>query len=175
MDRRQLLRSGALLAAPASLSGCSGRLDPRFADWRTARDTVFELLFKTPRLEGSRWNLPQMLQHAAQSIEFSMQGFPEMKSAAFRRIAGNAAFAFFNARGAMSHTLDEPIPAAPPLDAEKSLKGSVERLLAAMDAFAKHPGQFAPHFAYGELTREQYERAHLMHLANHWQQLHQPK
>ncbi len=40
-----------------------------------------------------------------------------------------------------------------------------------MDAFSAHKGAFAPHFAYGSLDREEYERAHLMHLANHWQQL----
>jgi hypothetical protein len=39
-----------------------------------------------------------------------------------------------------------------------------------MDAFARFNGTLRPHFAYGELTKPQYERAHLMHLANHWTQ-----
>ena len=76
----------------------------------------------------------------------------------------------FNARGVMSHSLDEPIPGAPALDASQALKTSVNRLLAAMDAFAGFNGTLRPHFAYGELTKPQYERAHLMHLANHWTQ-----
>ncbi|MGS0758230.1 DUF1569 domain-containing protein [Roseateles sp. GG27B] len=29
----------------------------------------------------------------------------------------------------------------------------------------------APHFVYGALDRADYERAHLMHLADHWQAL----
>ena len=70
----------------------------------------------------------------------------------------------------MSHSLDEPIPGAPALDASQALKTSVNRLLAAMDAFAGFNGTLRPHFAYGELTKPQYERAHLMHLANHWTQ-----
>lgn len=170
MKRRQLLKSSVLLAAPVSLTGCAGELE-HFPTWRYAREAVLELLFKEPKLQ-SAWSLPQMLQHVAQSIEFSIRGFPELKPAWFRATLGATAFAFFNARGAMSHTLDEPIPGAPALDATVSLKASVQRLLDAMDAFSAHKGAFAPHFAYGSLDREQYERAHLMHLANHWQQLH---
>jgi hypothetical protein len=170
MKRRQLLKTGALLASPALLNGCAGEME-HFPTWRYGREAVFELLFKPRKLQGSSWTLPQMLQHAAQSIEYSVQGFPELKPAWFRATLGATAFTFFNARGAMSHTLDEPIPGAPALDASVSLKDAVQRLLAAMDAFSAHKGEFFPHFAYGKLNREQYERAHLMHLANHWQQL----
>jgi len=169
MKRRQVLRSSALLAAPGLLTGCQGELKS-FATWRYAREAVLELLFKTPRLK-SPWTLPQMLQHTAQSIEFSIHGFPALKPAWFRSTLGPAAFGVFNARGAMSHALDEPIPGAPALDATQSLKVSVQRLLAAMDAFTAHRGDFKPHFAYGPLDRKEYERAHLMHLANHWQEL----
>ncbi|MEJ6000579.1 DUF1569 domain-containing protein [Paucibacter soli] len=173
MRRRHVLRAGTLLAAPASLSltACQGDLPKQFESWRAAQEAVLELRFKEPRLQGSQWNLAQMLQHAAQSIEYSMQGFPEPKPAWFQATLGSTAFAFFDARGQMSHTLDEPIPGAPALDAERSLKSSVQRLLDAMDAFAAFKGEFKPHFAYGKLDRNQYQRAHLMHLANHWQQL----
>jgi hypothetical protein len=174
MDRRQLLKSATMLSAPVLLSGCQGELKS-FTSWRYGREAVLELLFNEPKLQGSPWSLNQMLQHAAQSIEFSMQGFPQLRGAWFRHSVGAAAFTVFNARGAMSHALDEPIPGAPALDAGLSLKGSVQRLLDAMDDFSRFKGKLAPHFAYGELTREQYQRAHLMHLANHWQQLHAPK
>jgi hypothetical protein len=170
MRRRQLLKCGVLLASPALLNGCAGGLE-HFPTWRYAREAVLELLFKQRKLQGSPWNLPQMLQHVAQSIEFSVHGFPELKPAWFRATVGAAAFTVFNARGKMTHALDEPIPGAPPLNPDQSLKASVQRLLDAMDAFSAHKGEFFPHFAYGKLNREEYERAHLMHLANHWQQL----
>ncbi len=169
MNRRQLLKSTPLLASPVLLAGCQGELKS-FVTWRYAREAVLELLFKERKLNGT-WNLTQMLQHAAQSVEFSMTGFPELRPAWFRATVGAAAFSFFNARGAMSHTLDEAIPGAPALDASQPLKLSVQRLLDAMDSFTTFKGTLAPHFAYGTLTREQYERAHLMHLANHWEQL----
>jgi hypothetical protein len=169
MNRRRALTASVVLAAPVGLTACQGELKS-FTSWRYAREAVLELLFKEPKLHSS-WTLPQMVQHAAQSIEFSMQGFPEPRPAWFRATLGTTAFTFFNARGAMSHTLDEPIPGAAALDASQTLKSSVQRLLDAMDAFSLFKGQLAPHFAYGTLSREQYERAHLMHLANHWQEL----
>lgn len=171
MDRRRALKTTSVLLAAAPLAGCTGRLTT-FASWKQAQQAVLDLLFNDKVVEGNPWNLSQVIQHLAQSIELSMQGFPVLKGAWFRHSVGSAAFTVFNARGAMSHTLDEPIPGAPALDASQALKTSVNRLLAAMDAFAQFNGTLRPHFAYGELTKPQYERAHLMHLANHWTQFH---
>lgn len=175
MDRRRALKtSTVLLAAPVvatPLAGCTGQLQT-FTLWAQAREAVHGLLLDEKIVEGNPWNLSQVMQHLAQSIEFSMQGFPALKGAWFRSTLGSAAFSVFNARGAMTHSLDEPIPGAPALDSAKPLNSSVQRLLDAMDAFTQFNGTLRPHFAYGELTKPQYERAHLMHLANHWTQFH---
>ncbi len=171
MDRRRALKTTTALLAAAPLAGCTGRLET-FASWKQAQQAVLDLLFVPKTVQGNAWNLSQVLQHLSQSIEFSMQGFPALKGAWFRSSIGSAAFAVFNARGTMSHDLAEPIPGAPALDASQALRASVNRLLEAMDAFAKFNGTLRPHFAYGELTKPQYERAHLMHLANHWTQIH---
>ena len=53
---------------------------------------MLDLLFTTPQ-HASSWGLSALLQHLAQSIEYSMSGYPEMKSAVFRAVVGNAAFA----------------------------------------------------------------------------------
>ncbi len=171
MDRRLFVMTGAVVAT-AGLAGCSGRLEP-FGSLKLARERVLDLLFRTPT-HDSPWSLSQLLQHLAQSIEYSMQGYPEMKSAVFRALIGNSAWLVFNARGAMSHSLTEPIPGAPPLDATRSLKASVDRLLAALTAFEAWQGPLQAHFAYGQLDKAQYTRAHLMHLANHWERLRFP-
>jgi Protein of unknown function (DUF1569) len=168
MKRRNLL---AAASAPLLLSGCEGALSPGFTNWQQARESVLELMFRQHHLAHERWSLPQMLQHAAQSIEFSIQGYPEARSALFQRTLGTAAFALFDARGEMNHDLAEPIPGAPALDPEQGLRTAVQRLLDAMAAFNLHKGTLKPHFAYGELTRAQYQRAHLMHLSNHWTQV----
>lgn len=171
MDRRRALKTTTVLLAAVPLAACTGRLQT-FTSWKQAQQAVLDLLFTPKVVQDSPWNLSQVLQHLAQGIEYSMQGFPALKGAWFRSSIGSAAFAVFNARGVMSHSLDEPIPGAPALDASLALRTSVQRLLDAMEAFAAFNGTLRPHFAYGELTKPQYERAHLMHLANHWTQFH---
>jgi hypothetical protein len=114
------------------------------------------------------WDLPHVLHHAAQSIEYSIAGFPQPKSAWFRASVGSYAFALFNARGQMTHSLSEPIPGAPEIAQGQALGPAIDHAIAALQAFERHAGALAPHFAYGTLTKPDYARAHLMHLANHW-------
>jgi Protein of unknown function (DUF1569) len=168
LQRRRFVLTGVGVAV-AGLSGCTGALHT-FSTLKEARQRVLDLRFNTPQ-HDSPWSLAQLLQHLAQSIEYSVRGYPEMNNVVFRAVIGNAALAFFNARGRMSHSLTEPIPGAPALDAMVSLKDGVQRLLDALDLFEQHQGALQPHFAYGELDKAQYTRAHLMHLANHWAQL----
>ena len=164
--RRFVLTGAGAVLAGSGLSACSGVME-RFATIKEARERVLELLFNTPQ-HDSPWSLSQLLQHLAQSIEYSMKGYPEMKGAVLRAIASNVVFPIFNARGAMTHSLTEPIPGAPALDAKSPLNESVNRLLDALAAFEAWSGPLKPHFAYGDLDKAQYTRAHLMHLANHW-------
>jgi Protein of unknown function (DUF1569) len=171
MDRRHFVLTGAVVST-TGLTGCEGEME-QFRTLKEARERVLDLRFNTPT-HGSQWSLSGMLQHLAQSIEYSMTGFPEMKSAAFRAVVGNLAFAFFNARGAMSHNLVEPIPGAPALKADQPLRESVQRLLDALAAFEAWTGPLKPHFAYGDLDKAQYTRAHLFHIANHWSLLSFP-
>jgi hypothetical protein len=163
--RRDILIAAA--AAPA-LGGCAMAEVKTFPTLASARAAIESLL--TGGGGGSRhtgsFTLAQMLEHAAQSVEYSLNGFPEPKSAVFQATVGKAAFAVFDARGAMSHGLGEPIPGAPALTL--ALPAAAGRLLAALKAFETHSGPLAPHFAYGALDKGAYTRAHLMHLANHW-------
>jgi hypothetical protein len=166
MQRRAAL---LMVAAPVITAGCAAREVSTFPTLAAARKAV-ESLATGHRL-ASPWSLAMMLEHAAQSVEYSLRGFPAPKSAAFQATVGAAAFAVFDARGRMSHALDEPIPGAPALAADAPLPAAIERLLAVLRAFEAHTGVLAPHFAYGALDKAQYTRAHLMHLANHWEQV----
>ena len=114
------------------------------------------------------WDLPHVLHHAAQSIEYSIGGFPQPKPAWFRASVGSYAFALFNARGQMTHNLSEPIPGAPDIAQGQPLDAAIDHAMAALQAFDHHAAALAPHFAYGALDKPDYARAHLMHLANHW-------
>jgi hypothetical protein len=169
MQRRGVVQvAAAAVAAPALLSGCgSGALAAPFASLDAALRTL-QALPATARMAAG-WPLPQVLQHASQSVEYSMSGFPEPRSALFRGTAGPLAFAWFDSRGQMSHGLTEPIPGAPPLVADLALPQAQARLVQALLRFDSHSGPLQPHFAYGALDKAAYLRAHLMHLNDHWQ------
>ena len=139
----------------------------RFASVADALKTLEQLRTQAPRMTGA-WDLPHVLHHAAQSIEYSIAGFPAPKPAWFRASVGSYAFALFNARGQMTHSLSEPIPGAPDIAQGQALGPAIDHAIAALQAFERHAGALAPHFAYGALSKPDYTRAHLMHLANHW-------
>lgn len=166
------LGAGVVAAAVPTLTACSAQAPGlvAFASLADARRTLAALKDKAPRTTGT-WDLAQVLHHAAQSVEYSLTGFPQPKPAWFRATAGSAAFAVFSARGRMSHGLAEPIPGAPAIAAGQPLAAAIDHLVAALQAFDAHSGPLAPHFAYGALDKPAYARAHLMHLANHWDEV----
>lgn len=113
------------------------------------------------------WKMRAVLEHLAQSIEMSLDGFPQPKSAWFQATVGPAAFAFFGLRGRMSHGLTEPIPGAPALPQLDDWKPGAQRLRAAVRRFQAHTGALKPHFAYGPLSHADFALAHVLHVANH--------
>ena len=165
MERRTFL----VAAATSALVAC-GAAEVRGFPTIAAALATLDALLKTPQRAHSGWPLPAVLEHAAQSVEFSLEGFPEVKSPLFHATVGAAAFALFDAKGSMHHSLTDPIPGAPAVGAA-SLEQAVARLQTALRDFEMHRGTLAQHFAYGALDHAQYTRAHLMHLANHWEEV----
>jgi hypothetical protein len=146
-------------------------VNPDFADIPAALRTLERLRTK-PLHTRSGWDLPHVLEHSAQSIDYSIDGYPELKPAWFRSTLGRAAFAVFSARGRMKHGLADPIPGAPEIAQGRELAPAVDRVTQALLRFDRHTGPIAPHFAYGALSKAEFARAHLMHLANHWDVVH---
>lgn len=154
------LRPVAAKAATAAKSGLT------IADALQTLDLLEQAQIK---LSG-RWNLYQVYTHLAQSVEYSMTGYPEQKSWLFQNTVGSLAFAVFSGKGSMNHGLDEAIPGAPPLPAEGDPRLALDRLRQALLAFDAYEEPLQPHFAYGELSKAEYEQAHVMHLNNHLDQ-----
>jgi hypothetical protein len=128
---------------------------------------LIDELQRAPRAMRSGWPLAQVLEHCAQSIEYSMDGYPEARSAVFRHTVGALAFGFFDRHGAMRHNLTEAIPGAPAL-ASTDVVAAGDRLRQALLRFEATEVPMRAHFAYGELDKSAYRRAHLMHVANHF-------
>ena len=173
-DRRRFVVSSAGVGAAfvaGGLAGCTGDAASdrqlRFASLAAASDELARLAEAKELVSSAASGWGQTLDHCAQSIEFSMNGFPQSKSALFQRTIGAAAIGVFAWRGRMTHDLSEPIPGAPALDAGADPVQAVERLRASMRKFASWSQPLRPHFAYGALSKPEYEAAHAMHLANH--------
>jgi hypothetical protein len=177
-ERRSALRRIGLVvgagafAAPLVVSAVhpSALASARFGSLTAALETLAQFRDAAVQMGGA-WDLPHVLHHVAQSVEYSMAGFPAPKPAWFRATLGRYAFALFDAGGQMTHGLDEAIPGAPGIAQGQPMGSAVDHLMAALRAFERHTGALAPHFAYGTLNKPDYTRAHLMHIANHWQQV----
>lgn len=169
-DRRHILRTALCGAAGVSLGSAHAATIDRELVLPSLAQAMAEVdrLSQAQALSSSvEWTWAQTLEHCAQSIEYSMTGYPEPKSAWFQHTVGALAFAAFAARGRMTHGLNEPIPGAKPLSPNISLDAARARLNQAVASFVAHSGPLKPHFAYGELSKAEYEQAHAMHVANH--------
>lgn len=169
-DRRNVLRTALYGATGMTL----GTAQAASIDRELILPTLAQAMAEVDRLSQAQalissvdWTWAQTLAHCAQSIEYSMTGYPEPKSALFQHTVGALAFAAFAARGRMTHGLNEPIPGAQPLSPNMSLDAARARLNQAVARFTAHSGPFKAHFAYGELSKAEYEQAHAMHVANH--------
>jgi hypothetical protein len=172
-SRRRWLGS-ALAGGAVALTGGALWLQGEPAPIATFPDTDAALrwldaIARSPQAHSlSPWPLAQVLEHAAQSVEFSLDGYPQLRSALFRDSVGTLAFLAFARRGRMTHDTQEPIPGAPALVATR-IDAAAARLSEALRRFEAQPAthRFAPHFAFGTLDKDAYRRAHLMHLADH--------
>lgn len=167
MNRRTIVVGGvSVLVFGAVGLGAFVGTGPGAASLRELRDRVASLELDGLELAGS-WTTPQVLVHLARSIEYSLEGFPRSKGAAFQATVGTMVFAAFSAREQMFHGLDTLIDGAPPLPDDVEPEEARARLLAAIDRFSSFDGALQPHFAYGSLSRDDYALAHALHLENH--------
>jgi Protein of unknown function (DUF1569) len=174
MNRRKFLKvstlGGGLLAVAGgaawiSISEANGPL------------TIESLLERLSHISDSsfdvigEWDLAKILIHCAQSVEYSIEGYPQHKSDLFKSTVGSLAFSMFESKKKMTHGLNEAIPGAPEIVVGQSLDNALGRLEKSLLDFKNFQGKLAPHFAYGELNKAQYSLAHVMHFNNHWSEV----
>ena len=129
--------------------------------------TLLDSLKSRQLAAKSGWSPYKVFVHLAQSIQYSMTGYPELKSEVFQHTAGSAAFYAFSVAGAMRHNLTEPIPGAPVIADEGNVNEAIDLVITALQQFQAYRGQLQPHFAYGLLSKTEFAHAHVMHIENH--------
>lgn len=169
MNRRQVLKLSALgsvMALGAGFAALPAGERPGLLSLEGAQGYLRTLEGQSlVSLKG--WGPTEVFNHCAQSIEYSMIGYPELKPTWFRSSLGSLAFSVFSARGAMRHPLGEIIPGAPALSEPATQALALSRLQTAFSEFAAYSGELQPHFAYGTLNHADYAEAHVLHLYNH--------
>ena len=118
----------------------------------------------------SPWPVGHKLAHMAQSIEYSISGYPMHKSELFKSTVGRAAFNAFSSKGYMKHNVEEDIPGAPSVSDYAPRDGMI-RLITSLEDFNSHTSELAEHFAYGALTKDEYALAHVLHIKDHFTHL----
>jgi hypothetical protein len=170
MNRRRFLKLSAIGVAGVGVSSViAWHLIPSVTEPLSINKTLEKLVLiekSMPEMTG-QWNLATTLMHCAQSVDFSIDGYPEHKSDIFKATAGTLAFSAFKAKGKMTHNLSEAIPGAPVIPTSQSLEAAIEAFRLSLIRFQSHKGPLLPHFAYGNLSKADYEKAHAMHLNNH--------
>jgi len=118
MNRRKLLKNSLLIGVVGVVGGSGAWLMNGYdVNKLTLEQATIDLqsLYLLPMTTTDGWNLSQIFNHLAQSIEYSMTGYPEHKPESFKNTLGHSAFSVFAFRGKMTHDLVEPIPGAPVL------------------------------------------------------------
>lgn len=138
---------------------------------RTLDDALAELdrLARAPDVTLSPgWDLSHTLDHCARSIEHAMRGFPTQKNVLYQKVIGATAFHLFDRRGYMKHNLLQEIPGDVFTPPPPALDTAIARLQLTIRDFLAYEGPLRPHFAFGALSRDQYDRVNAMHIANHF-------
>ena len=139
----------------------------RLENLAQAREALQKLRTAGASTPSRGMTLHQVLLHCAQSIDYSLRGFPRMKSKFVRATVGRIVVGRFLSAGRMSHNLAAPVPGAPAIPEQGELERAWTELFAALDRFEKHEGLLHEHFIFGALSKESFGRLHAMHIADH--------
>lgn len=177
MSRKSFLKLSLGTAAAVSIgtttTGCISNPRGRNLIFAGLDDALEELALIEANLPvemQQKWTLYKVLNHLAQSAEYSMTGYPELDPPLVQSIA-KLVFNSFRKQGYMIHDLGAPVPGAPDIPDQGDLPSAFQRLRNAIWDFQNHTGALHPHFTYGTLTYDEWEMAHAMHIADHFSSL----
>jgi len=172
MSRKSFLKLTAGVAVATTvaptLTGCAA--SGRQLKFSSIDDILSEMDLIEANLDtvamDQPWSLYKVLTHMAQSMEYSMTGYPKLDSPLVQSIK-KIGFITFKSQGFMSHSLSAPVPDAPEIAEDGILEDAFLRLRNACSDFQNYTGALHPHFSYGTLSYEDWELAHSFHVANH--------
>ncbi len=139
----------------------------------TLNDAKKELhkLKSAQEVKWKNWNISEICLHCAQTIQYSMTGYPKMKPLLIRVTIGKLAIKKFLRQGFMKHDLTAHVPGSNPIDTTLSKEESIDELMKTIRKFESFHGTLKPHLLFGNLTKEDYGTYFAMHIADHLNEL----
>jgi len=177
LTRKSFLKLTAGTAAASvvgvSLTGC-GAAEGRELMFSSIDEIVLELDNIEANVDtvimDQPYSLYKALMHMAQSMEYSLTGYPQLDSSVVRTVK-KLGFLSFKSQGYMTHDLEAPVPAAPEIAEDGPVDVAILRLRNACADFQAHTGALHPHFSYGTLDLDDWTLAHAFHCANHFSKI----
>lgn len=119
-------------------------------------------------ISSTDWSTYQVFAHCAQTIDYSIFGYPLLKPAFIRNTVGRLAIHKFLKQGYMKHDLSAGVPGSPKIEKSGgSSRDGIETLLQSIEHFEAYQGELKPHLLFGKLTKAQYDCYFAMHIADH--------
>lgn len=141
-------------------------MECKFSSLTEAKFKLLELL-KSNDIKTSRWSLYKILVHCTQTIEYSMEGYPELKPKILQLTIGKIVVNKFLKQGFMKHNLTAPVPGSPEISNNGDEKIAIENLISIIDKFIEYDGELYPHLLFGKLSKDKYDYYFAMHIADH--------
>jgi hypothetical protein len=141
-------------------------MDYKFSSLSEAKIKLLELS-KSNDIKTSKWSFYKILLHCAQTIEYSMKGYPELKPKILQLTIGKIAVNKFLKQGFMKHNLTTPVPGSPEISDNGDEKIAIEALISIIDKFIKYDAELYPHLLFGNLSKYKYDNYFAMHIADH--------
>jgi hypothetical protein len=92
-------------------------------------------LAATNEIKMTNWTLYEILSYCAQTIEYSMTGYPAMKPKFLRMTIGRLVINKFLRQGYIRHNLSSYVPGGEAITSEGSTEEGLQRLIQAIDRF----------------------------------------
>lgn len=117
------------------------------------------------QITTQHWPLIHICTHCSQTILCAMTGYPQLKPWLIRKTIGPCVLNWFFYRNQMHHNLQADLLGASPIDVND--RPAIEILIQAIDQFLNYHGELHPHFVFGDLSKQQYDRYFTLHIKDH--------
>lgn len=117
------------------------------------------------------WGIYEICMHCAQTISYSMTGYPKMKPAIVRLTIGKAVVSKYLKQGYMKHNLQSHVSGGEKIDPNGEPAAGIDHLLSEIEKLENYTGTLKPHSVFGEMTREDYMKYFAMHISDHFSEV----